>query len=36
MFEVDRLSGAVAGLAIGLNGLLTTFLLPILMAFTGF
>ena len=34
MFEVDRLSGAVAGLAIGLNGLMTTFLLPILMAFT--
>lgn len=31
MFEVDRLSGAVAGLAIGLNGLMTTFLLPILM-----
>lgn len=36
MFEVDRLSGAVAGLAIGLNGLLTTFLLPFLMAFTNF
>lgn len=36
MFEVDRLSGAVAGLAIGLNGLMTTFLLPILMAFSGF
>ncbi|PLX81391.1 MAG: CidB/LrgB family autolysis modulator, partial [Desulfuromonas sp.] len=26
MLEVDRLSGAVAGLAIGLNGLVTTFL----------
>jgi predicted murein hydrolase (TIGR00659 family) len=36
MFEVDRLAGAVAGLAIGLNGLMTTFLLPILMAFTAF
>ncbi len=36
MFEVDRLSGAVAGLAIGLNGLMTTFLLPILMAFTAY
>lgn len=36
MFEVDRLSGAVAGLAIGLNGLMTTFLLPILMALTGY
>ncbi len=36
MFEVDRLAGAVAGLAIGLNGLMTTFLLPILMAFTNF
>lgn len=32
MLEVDRLAGAVAGLAIGLNGLATTFLLPILMA----
>jgi predicted murein hydrolase (TIGR00659 family) len=32
MLEVDRLSGAVAGLAIGLNGLMTAFLLPILMA----
>ncbi|MDT8441018.1 MAG: LrgB family protein [Desulfuromonadales bacterium] len=32
MLEVDRLAGAVAGLAIGLNGLLTTFLLPLLMA----
>ncbi len=36
MLEVDRLGGAVAGLAIGLNGLMTTFLLPILMAFSGF
>lgn len=36
MFEVDRLAGAVAGLAIGLNGLMTTFLLPVLMSFTGF
>lgn len=32
MLEVDRLAGAVAGLAIGLNGLMTAFLLPILMA----
>jgi len=36
MFELDRLAGAVAGLAIGLNGLMTTFLLPLLMALTGF
>lgn len=36
MFEVDRLSGAVAGLAIGLNGLMTTFLLPLLMALSGY
>jgi putative effector of murein hydrolase len=36
MFEVDRLAGAVAGLAIGLNGLMTTFLLPILMTISGF
>jgi len=35
MLEVDRLSGAVAGLAIGLNGLMTTFLLPILMVLVG-
>ena len=35
-FEVDRLSGAVAGLAIGLNGLMTTFLLPVLMVITGY
>ena len=33
MLEIDRLAGAVAGLAIGLNGLMTTFLLPILMVF---
>ena len=36
MFEVDRLAGAVAGLAIGLNGLITTFLLSFLMAFIGY
>jgi len=36
MFEVDRLAGAVAGLAIGLTGLATTFLLPLLMALGGF
>jgi predicted murein hydrolase (TIGR00659 family) len=35
MFEVNRLSGAVAGLAIGLNGLITTFLVPLLMVATG-
>ena len=29
MLEVDRLSGAVAGLAIGLNGLATAFILPL-------
>lgn len=34
MFEIDRLAGAVAGLAIGLNGLMTTFLLPVLMVLT--
>jgi len=33
MLEIDRLAGAVSGLAIGLNGLVTTFLLPILMMF---
>lgn len=33
MLEVDRLAGAAAGLAIGLNGLVTTFLVPILFAF---
>lgn len=36
MLEIDRLAGAVAGLAIGLNGLMTTFLLPILIALAGF
>jgi len=36
MFEVDRLSGAAAGLAIGLNGLMTTFLLPVLMVISGY
>lgn len=36
MFEVDRLAGAVAGLAIGLNGLMTTFLLSFMMAFMGY
>ena len=36
MFEVDRLSGAAAGLAIGLNGLMTTFLLPVLMLVSGY
>lgn len=30
MLEVDRLGGAVAGLAIGLNGLWTAFLVPLL------
>lgn len=30
MLEVDRLGGAAAGLAIGLNGLLTAFLLPLM------
>lgn len=33
MLEIDRLAGTVAGLAIGLNGLATTFLLPLLMMF---
>ncbi len=36
MLEENRLAGAVSGLAIGLNGLATTFLLPILMALAGF
>lgn len=36
MLELDRLSGAVAGLAIGLNGLVTTFLLPLLMTLVSF
>lgn len=35
MLEVDRLGGAVAGLAIGLNGLVTAFLLPVLFVFFG-
>ena len=35
MLEIDRLAGTVAGLAIGLNGLATTFLLPLLMALAG-
>ena len=35
MLEVDRLAGAVAGLAIGLNGLVTTFLLPLLLIMVG-
>jgi len=33
MLEVDRLGGAAAGLAIGLNGLVTAFLLPLLFLF---
>ena len=33
MLEVDRLGGAIAGLAIGLNGLVTAFLLPLLFVF---
>lgn len=33
MLEVDRLGGAIAGLAIGLNGILTTFLVPLLFFF---
>lgn len=36
MLEIDRLAGAVAGLAIGLNGLMTTFLLPVLMALVSY
>jgi len=36
MLEVDRLSGAVSGLAIGLNGLITAFLLPIIFVFIEF
>lgn len=35
MLEIDRLAGSVAGLAIGLNGLTTTFLLPLLMVLVG-
>jgi predicted murein hydrolase (TIGR00659 family) len=30
MLEVDRLGGAVAGLAIGLNGLITAFIIPLI------
>jgi putative effector of murein hydrolase len=30
MLEVDRLGGAIAGLAIGLNGLITAFILPLM------
>jgi len=33
MLEVDRLGGAISGLAIGLNGLVTAFLLPFLFLF---
>lgn len=32
MLEVDRLGGAVSGLAIGLNGLITAFILPLIVA----
>lgn len=32
MLEVDRLGGAVSGLAIGLNGLVTAFVLPLIVA----
>jgi len=35
MLEVDRLGGAVAGLAIGLNGLLSALLLPFLVLLFG-
>ncbi len=35
MLEVDRLGGAVAGLAIGLNGLFTAFLVPALFLLFG-
>jgi len=30
VLEFDRIGGAVSGLAIGLNGLLTAFLLPLI------
>ncbi len=33
MLEIDPLGGAIAGLAIGLNGLITSFLLPLPAAF---
>jgi len=36
MLEIDRMGGAVAGLAIGLNGLLTTFMVPLLMEIVHF
>ncbi|MDH3997609.1 MAG: LrgB family protein [Desulfuromonadales bacterium] len=35
MLEIDRMAGAVAGLAIGLNGLMTTFVLPFMLAALG-
>jgi predicted murein hydrolase (TIGR00659 family) len=35
MLEINRMAGTVAGLAIGLNGLMTTFLLPFLMMLFG-
>ncbi len=35
MLEIDRLAGTAAGLAIGLNGLATTILLPLLMVLAG-
>ncbi|AMV72613.1 CidB/LrgB family autolysis modulator [Desulfuromonas carbonis] len=35
MLEVDRLGGAVAGLAIGLNGLITAFLVPLVYLLFG-
>jgi predicted murein hydrolase (TIGR00659 family) len=35
MLEIDRLAGTAAGLAIGLNGLATTFLLPLLIMLFG-
>ncbi len=35
MLEVDRLAGAVSGLAIGLNGLMTTFVLPAIFLLFG-
>lgn len=35
MLEVDRLGGAVSGLAIGLNGLMTAFILPLVLFFFG-
>jgi putative effector of murein hydrolase len=33
MLEIDRLGGATAGLAIGLNGLMTALLLSVLALF---